>query len=87
MSVINGKSHDTSIYLKEAYLKKYSDGELVDDEKLVKEDVINEGGMPAREDTIIFNTKPSEEKMDYSSLVLKVVYSDGSVFEREVYGN
>ena len=85
LSVMSGKMYDTSINLKEAYLKKYSNGQLVDEEKLVKENVTHEGRMPAREDTVVFNTKPSEEKMDYSSLVLKVVYSDGSVFEREVY--
>jgi len=87
LSVMGGKMYDTSIYLKEAYLKKYSDGQLIDEENLVEENVIYEGGMPAREDTAVFRTKPSEEKMDYSSLVLKVVYSNGSIFEREVYSN
>lgn len=85
LSVMNGRMSDTSVYLKEAYLKKYSNGQLVKEEKLVEENVIHEGGRAAREDSVVFRTKSSEEKIDYSSLVLKVVYSDGSVFEREVY--
>jgi len=86
LSVMSGKMYDTSIYLQEAYLKKYNDDDqLVDEEKLVEENVENEGGIPVREHTAVFQNKSSEEKMDYSSLVLKVVYSDGSVFEREIY--
>lgn len=85
LSVMSEKMHDTSAYLKEVYIKKYSGGQLVDEEKLVKENVTYEDGTTAREDPMVFNIKPSEEKMDFSSLVLKVVYSDGSVFEREVY--
>jgi len=85
LSVMSGKMYDTSTYLREAYLKKYSNGKLVDEEKLEKENNIYGGEMPFREDTVIFNTKSSKEKMDYNSLVLKVVYSDGSVFERQIY--
>ena len=86
LSVMNGKMYDSSIYLKEALLKKYRDGKLIAEEKLEERKIIYEGGMPAGEDTEEFQTKPSEEKFDYSSLVLKVVYNDGSVFEKEVYG-
>jgi len=85
VSVMSGKMFDSAIYLKEAYLKKYRDGKLLEEEKLEEREIIYEGGMPAREDTEDFYTKPSKEKLDYSSLVLKVVYSDGSVFEREVF--
>jgi len=84
LSVISGKMHGTSTYLEEAYLKKYKDGNLVDEEKLENINIVNEGGMPEREDTAIFENKSGDE-MDYNSLVLKVVYSDGAVFEREVY--
>lgn len=85
LSVTSGKMVDSSIYLKEAHLKKYRGEQLIEEEKLEKRKIIYEGGMPAREDTKDFHTKPSEEKLDYSSLVLIVIYSDGSVFEREVY--
>lgn len=84
-SLTSGKMYDSSIYLKEAHLEKYSSGQLVGSEKLEEIDIIYEGGMPAREDTNNFHTKPSEEKFDHTSLVLKVVYSDGSVFEKEIY--
>lgn len=85
LSVTSRKMHDSSIYLKEAYLKKYSDGQLIEEEKLEERKMIYGDGTPAREDSNDFQTKPSEKKLDYSSLVLKAVYSDGSVFEREVY--
>jgi hypothetical protein len=85
LSVTSGKMYDTSIYLKEAHLEKYRYGQLIEKEKLVERSIIYESGMPAREGTNDFYTKSSEEKLDYNSLVLKVIYSDGSVFEREVY--
>lgn len=85
LTVMNGKMYDTSIYLREAYLKKYSNGQLVDEEQLEEENIVNEGGMPVREDTAIFRNKQSEEKSDVDRLILKVVYSDGAIFEREIY--
>jgi len=85
ISVMSGKMSDSDIYLKEAYLKKYRDGKLLEEEKLEEREIVYEGGIPAREDTKDFYTKSSKEKLDYSNLVLKVVYSDSSVFEREVF--
>lgn len=85
LSVTSRKMHNSSIYLKEAHLKKYKDGQLIQEEKLEKRKMVYGDGTPAREDSNDFQTKPSEGKLDYSSLVLKAVYSDGSVFEREVY--
>ncbi|HAE43559.1 MAG TPA: hypothetical protein DCG34_11690 [Clostridiales bacterium] len=85
MSVINGKMYDTSVYLKEVYLEKFRNGQLVESEKIEERSIVYEGGMPVREDTNEFFKQTSEEKLDYSSLVLKVIYSDGSVFEREIY--
>lgn len=84
VSLTHGKAFSTSVQLKEVYLKKYKDGQLVEEEELAKENIVYENGEPAREATTVFHTKPSQEKMDYSSLVLKVVYSDGSIFEREI---
>jgi hypothetical protein len=57
----------------------------VETEKIEERSIAYEGGMPAREDTNEFYKQTSEEKLDYSSLVLKVIYSDGSVFGREIY--
>jgi ribosomal protein S8 len=85
MSLISGKMYNTSIYLKEVYLEKFRNGQLVETEKIEERSIAYEGGMPAREDTNEFYKQTSEEKLDYSSLVLKVIYSDGSVFEREIY--
>jgi len=85
LSVTSGKMYETSTYLKEAHLKKYRDGQLIEEEKLEEREIGYEGGMPVREGINDFFVKSSEEKLDYSSLVLKVMYSDGSVFEREVY--
>lgn len=85
ISLTSGKMHDTSIYLKEVYLEKFRNGELVESEKIEERSVFYEGGEPAREDINEFYKQTSEEKLDYSSLVLRVIYSDGSVFEREIY--
>ncbi len=85
LSITSGKMYDNSIYLKEAHLEKYRDGQLIGSEKLTETDIIYEGGMPAGEDINELYTNASGEKLDYSSLVLKVVYSDGSTFEKEIY--
>lgn len=85
VSVIGYPSHDVSSpNLEEVYLKKYKDEQLLDEEKLVLENDIHEAGMPIRENGLAFHTKPSDEKLDYSRLVLRVVYSDGASFEKEI---
>ncbi len=85
MSLTSGKIYDSIIYLEEVHLNKYRDGQLIGSEELEKRSIVHEGGMLVREDTREFSKETSDEEFDYSSLVLKVVYSDGSVFEKEVY--
>ncbi|MDP3387875.1 MAG: hypothetical protein Q8S24_11610 [Eubacteriales bacterium] len=85
ISLTSGKMYDNSIFLKEVNLEKFRNGQLVETEKIEERSIAYEGGMPAREDINEFYKQTSEEKLDYSSLVLKVIYSDGSVFEREIY--
>ncbi len=85
LSVTSGKMYDTSVYLEEVHLEKYKDGQLIASEKLAKTDIIYEGAMPAGEDINQFHTKSAEENLDYSSLILKATYSDGSEFKKEIY--
>jgi len=85
LSVMSGKTYDTSVYLKDVYLKKFKDGQLIEEEKLEERKIEYEGGMPVREEPKVFYIKSSEEKLNYTSLAVKVVYSEGSVFEREIY--
>lgn len=40
--------------------------------------------MPTRENALAFHTKPSDETLDHSRLVIKAVYSDGASFEKEI---
>jgi len=78
-------SSETSTVLKEVYLKKYKNGRLLDEEKLASNDI--NGDIPVREGALAFSTKPSDEKLDFSRLVIKVIYSDGTSFEEEIYSN
>ncbi|TCT16221.1 hypothetical protein EDC18_102238 [Natranaerovirga pectinivora] len=84
LTVMNGNMYNTSVFLKDAFLKKYNDGRLIDEEKFVNQEMRYYDGTPAREDSLT-KTISSEDNVDYNRLVLKVVYSDGSVFEREIY--
>ena len=79
------RPEDMSYRQLKQYLKKYGENKLIDEEKLVKEIVIYEDGQVAREESEQFFHNAYEEKLDYTSLVLKVVCSDGEVFEKEIY--
>jgi len=85
VSVVGASFYDdVSSYLKEVYLKKYTNGQLVGEEKLVPNNT-NEPGEPTREHAFRFHTKPSDDKFDYTSLKIKAIYSDGATFEKEIY--
>lgn len=76
--------NENSKVLKEVYLKKYKNGQLLAEEKLVRSDS-SEPGIPVRENAITYHTEPSDEQIDYNSLVMKAVYNDGATFEKEIY--
>ena len=82
---------DSKISFQEAYLLKYRDGQLVDEEKLLNEQELIEGDKNQQSSILIqenltsFHKQPSKEKFEYTRLVLKVVYSNGVSFEREIY--
>src|SRR6056297_2289054 len=84
VSLSNGKIYDADIYLQDVYLEKYRDSKLIENEKLERISIMQEdkaGSNAVAE----FQTKYSDEEFNYSKLSIKVVYSDGSVFEREIY--
>ncbi len=81
----SGKMNYNTVHLEEVHLIKYKDGELIESEKLEPISTIQEGETPAKSDIVEFHKKLSDEKFDYSSLKLRVIYSDGSEFEREIY--
>lgn len=85
-SVIGPSSYnDSLIFLEEAYLMKYKDGKLVAEEKLISGAATEEPNRPVRERATGFHKSSSKEKFEYTSLVVKVVYNNGEVFEKEVY--
>jgi hypothetical protein len=75
---------ETSNVIKEVYLKKYKNVKFLDEEKLVS-DSISKEGIPTGENALTFHTEPTDEKLDCDSLVVKVIYNDGAVFEKEIY--
>lgn len=81
VSVLNPvTSSESSVFLEEVYLLKYQDGILVEDEQLITNDQANsQRNMPVQ-----FRLD-QPEKLEYTSLVIKVVYSNGKEFEKEVY--
>lgn len=80
---VNNFNSEQSIFLKEVYLKKFKNGELVETQKLETTDINN--GMPINNDFVSFQTKPTSEEFDYTSLAVKVIYSNGASFENEIY--
>lgn len=72
-----------NVVLEEAYLLKYKDGKLVEEEKLVIRETNEDPNF--KEMPIELHKQSTKEKFEYTSLSLKVVYSNGDVFEREVY--
>lgn len=72
--------HDNPIFLKEAYILKYKNGDFVEEEQL-----ISDNQDVASRDRPIFFRMDQSEKLDYTSLAVKAVYSNGEVFEKEVY--
>lgn len=81
ISVMNSvRNDDSSTFLKEVYLLKYKDGKLMEEEQLEAEE-INNGH---RNRPMHFRMK-EVDSFEYTSLAVKVVYSNGKVFENEVY--
>ena len=77
--------NDSDISLQAAYLMKYKDGKLVEEERLISNEEIYEGNRPAKERYIHLEKESSDEKFEYTSLGLKVVYSNGASFEEKLY--
>ncbi len=76
---------ETNMSLTDVYLVKYQNGKLLEEEKLLLNEYINDGYMEMDE-VVVFEKSSSDEKFDFSRLLIRVVYSDGAVFERVIYG-
>ncbi|MFS0862601.1 hypothetical protein [Fredinandcohnia sp. 179-A 10B2 NHS] len=74
--------NESDIFLEEAYLIKYKNNTKVEEEKLDTSNYNDEDPYgPEREHSIHFPSKDGE----FNSLLLKVIYSNGTSFEKEVY--
>lgn len=70
---------DTSIYLEEAYLLKYENSRLIDEENLELEPY-DENNPDSR-----YFSRSQIEDYEDMRIVLKVVYNNGDTFEKEIY--
>lgn len=73
---------DNKVSLNEVYLKKYKNDILIDEEKLTIEKINTSS---PEHNPIVFRSETGKDQIDFTSLVLKVVFSDGKSFEKEVY--
>lgn len=81
ITVFEQKS-SSDIFVKEAYLLKYMNQKVVDEEKLKTSRYEDEDPYaPMREYMIHFSKKGE----DFNKLVLKVIYSNNTSFEKEIY--
>ncbi|MFN7249619.1 MAG: hypothetical protein ACK4M9_02410 [Anaerobacillus sp.] len=81
----NGK-----VFLKDAYLNKYKNGQLIEEEKLDFSEADHDSNWDIEEHGFHYHKNfPNlpNEKFEYTSLVLKVIYSDGNSFEREIFSD
>ncbi|OIJ21686.1 hypothetical protein BKP45_02910 [Anaerobacillus alkalidiazotrophicus] len=69
--------------LQEAYIQKFKDGIFIREEKLTPSEWMDEANK--QEHGIHLYQNVTDEKFEYTSLRIKVVYSDGKTFEKEVY--
>lgn len=76
-------NYGSGILLEEAYLMKYKNGTLIEEEKLTSIDIKNTESM--REPLAEFHNNSTNENFEYTRLVLKVIYSNGDSFEEEIY--
>lgn len=76
---------DNHLYLTEVYVKKFMDGRLVADEQLLQDQP--HPGRGTYEQYQSFQTKSpnANENIEFTSLVVKVVFNNGETFEREIY--
>jgi hypothetical protein len=89
LSVLTSPSNG-EIFLKDAYLKKYKNGQLIEEEKLDFSEAKQESNWQIEEHGFHFHKNfPNlpNEKFEYTNLVLRVIYSDGVSFEREIFSN
>lgn len=80
VSLINHNVNDSSILVEEAYLKKYADKKLLGEEKIE----LDKGNTPSDQRVRIFHLN-EVELLEDMRLVIKVIYSNGETFEKEVY--
>lgn len=68
------------IPLKKVYLMKYRNKKLIKEEQLISD----ASSDSSNEKPVFFRMKKTE-KMEYTRLLVKVVYSNGQTFEKEIY--
>jgi len=68
------------IPLKKVYLMKYRNKKLIKEEQLISD----ASSDSSNEEPVFFRMKKTE-KMEYTRLLVKVVYSNGQTFEKEIY--
>jgi hypothetical protein len=75
--------------LQEAYLQKYKNGQLIEEEKLDFNETEQDSNRQIEHGFHYYKNFPnvSNEKFEYTKLVLKVIYSDGESFERVIFSN
>ncbi|MGJ7921775.1 hypothetical protein [Neobacillus sp. LXY-4] len=73
------EGNDNFIPLKKVYIMKYRNKELIKEEKLISDDSSDS----SEEEPVFFRMKQSE-KLEYTRLLVKVVYSNGQTFEKEI---
>ncbi|MCT8139165.1 hypothetical protein H1D32_16510 [Anaerobacillus sp. CMMVII] len=73
---------ENGVYLDEVYVKKFKNGVLIDEEKLVSNS--NEARTQPYEFPLVFQNQTKNEPFEFSSLVIRVVYNNGQTFEKEV---
>ena len=68
------------IPLKKVYLMKYRNKKLIKEEQLISD----ASSDSSNEEPVFFRMKKTE-KMEYTRLLVKVIYSNGQTFEKEIY--
>lgn len=72
------------VELEEIFLLKYKDNKLMAEEKMTQMEKTDAPNMEVREYKVGFYMN-SEEEFDYTKLKIKLLYSDGNIFEKEIY--